>query len=255
MREWWDLLAKDDETRQIPHARYSRCGMSLLEHLLPDADPAKVASIVSEDWQADAGAEDHMSFHHFAAVVFGLADLWCCGASETEQVAFLHCLVQAAQHEALSGGDALVHFLMIRATLSIPRLCSQLGGLSLALGMHNSATMLEAYAEGYRQGPSCRAKGSQILTEELEEACRCAADSILALCKRPDGLPGPSEDASREVLQSSTLLTYHEPLGWWLCGEANPRHPRCDSHPGHSAADHWSLSSGMSTLPGILKGS
>ena len=223
MREWWELLAKDDDTMQIPHAHYSKCGVRLFERLLPEADPAQVASMVSEDWQADAGAEDYMGFHHFAGSIFGLADLWCAGAVVLEQIAFLHCVVQSAKHEASSGGDALVHFLMIRAILGIPRLCAQLGGLSLALEMHNLGTPLTAYLDGYLGERRTHLSGSRISTEEVEKACQAAADSILALCKRADGLPQPAEEASRVVLQSAMLVTHHEVLGWWLCCEANPR--------------------------------
>jgi len=159
-----------------------------------------------------------MSFSHFAKVIFGLADLWCAGAAPGEQVVFLHCLVHSASHEAANGGDALVHFLMLRTVLSIPGLCGQLGGLPLVMGMHNAVTPLDLYVEHYR--PGWRDEHG---TEELEEACREAAWSILALCKRADGLPGGPEEVSQLMLQSSTMVTHHEALGWWLCGEVQPR--------------------------------
>jgi len=44
IREWWELLAQDDEKLEIPHARYSRCGVGLVDQLLPEA-PACVPAV------------------------------------------------------------------------------------------------------------------------------------------------------------------------------------------------------------------
>jgi len=119
MRQWWALVTTNVE---ISHGEYSKCSNGLLRRLLPDVDYARLEAITSENWQSDgAGEGGTLSFNRFSQVVFELADLWSAGASLVEKVAFFQCLLQSASHEIKSGGDGVVHFIMLRSLRTVLR--------------------------------------------------------------------------------------------------------------------------------------
>ncbi|KAJ1617169.1 hypothetical protein T492DRAFT_917867 [Pavlovales sp. CCMP2436] len=78
------LLTKDE---------YFRVHASLVRILLgSEVSEAELATILHDDWEADAKGADALDLERLFASIFELADIWCPGISATQYLSFIDTL-------------------------------------------------------------------------------------------------------------------------------------------------------------------